>query len=51
MKKRDTYKYELIKGNKVVYVGITDDPGKEGSGTPSRQRFRQNENSRKDFYS
>lgn len=26
MAKRDTYKYELTKGNKVVYVGITNDP-------------------------
>lgn len=26
--KRDTYKYELKQGNKVVYVGITDDPGR-----------------------
>lgn len=24
--KRDTYKYELTQGNKVVYVGITNDP-------------------------
>lgn len=26
MAKRDTYKYELTKGNRVVYVGITNDP-------------------------
>lgn len=26
MSKRDTYKYELTQGNKVVYVGITNDP-------------------------
>ena len=26
MEKRDTYKYELTKGNKVVYVGITNNP-------------------------
>ena len=26
MGKRDTYKYELTKGNRVVYVGITNDP-------------------------
>ena len=26
MKKRDTYKYELAKGNKIVYIGITNDP-------------------------
>ena len=26
MAKRDTYKYELTKGNKVVYVGITNNP-------------------------
>lgn len=26
MAKRDTYKYELTKGNRVVYVGITDAP-------------------------
>lgn len=23
---KDTYKYELLQGNKVVYVGITTDP-------------------------
>ena len=26
MSKRNTYKYELTKGNKVVYVGITNNP-------------------------
>lgn len=26
MAKRDTYKYELTKGNRVVYVGITNNP-------------------------
>ena len=26
MAKRNTYKYELVKGNKVVYVGITNNP-------------------------
>lgn len=26
MAKRDTYKYELTQGNKVVYVGITNNP-------------------------
>lgn len=26
MSKRNTYKYELTKGNKVVYVGITTNP-------------------------
>lgn len=26
MANRDTNKYELTKGNKVVYVGITNDP-------------------------
>ena len=26
MAERDTYKYELTKGNRVVYVGITNDP-------------------------
>lgn len=26
MEKRNTYKYELTKGNKVVYVGTTNDP-------------------------
>ena len=26
--KRDTYKYELKQGNKVVYVGITKDPNR-----------------------
>lgn len=26
MSKRDTFKYELKNGNKVVYVGITNDP-------------------------
>ncbi len=26
MAKRDTYKYELTKGNRVVYIGITNDP-------------------------
>jgi len=26
MSKRDTYKYELKDGNKVLYVGITNDP-------------------------
>ena len=26
MGKRDTYKYELTKGNRVVYVGITNNP-------------------------
>lgn len=26
MNERNTSKYELIRGNKVVYVGITDDP-------------------------
>lgn len=26
--KRDTYKYELTQGNKVVYVGITNDPAR-----------------------
>lgn len=26
MNKRNTYKYELTKGNKVVYVGITNNP-------------------------
>mgnify|MGYP003300184612 CR=1 FL=1 len=26
MAKRDTYKYELTRGNKVVYVGTTQDP-------------------------
>ena len=31
MAKRDTYKYELTKGNKVVYVGIT-------SNSESRER-------------
>ena len=25
---RDTYKYELLDGNKVVYVGITNDPAR-----------------------
>ena len=28
MAKRDTYKYELTRGNKVVYVGITNDPNR-----------------------
>lgn len=28
MAKRDTYKYELTKGKKIVYVGITNDPGR-----------------------
>ena len=28
MSKRNTYKYELTKGNKVVYVGITNNPGR-----------------------
>lgn len=28
MSKRDTYKYELMQGNKVVYVGITNDPAR-----------------------
>ncbi len=28
MSKRDTYKYELKQGNKVVYVGITNDPAR-----------------------
>ena len=28
MSKRDTYKYELTQGNKVVYVGITNDPAR-----------------------
>lgn len=27
---RDTYKYELTKGNRVVYVGITNDPERRG---------------------
>jgi len=26
MANRDTYKYELTRGNRVVYVGITNDP-------------------------
>ncbi len=26
--KRNTYKYELTQGNKVVYVGITNDPAR-----------------------
>lgn len=26
MVKRDTFKYELTKGNRVVYVGITNNP-------------------------
>lgn len=26
MSKRDTYKYELKNGNKVLYIGITNDP-------------------------
>ena len=26
MSKRNTYKYELTKGNKVVYIGITNNP-------------------------
>lgn len=26
MAKRDTHKYELTRGNRVVYVGITKDP-------------------------
>lgn len=28
MSKRDAYKYELTQGNKVVYVGITNDPAR-----------------------
>ena len=28
MSKRNTYKYELTKGNKVVYVGLTNNPGR-----------------------
>lgn len=28
MSKKDTYKYELTQGNKVVYVGITNDPAR-----------------------
>ena len=28
MADRDTYKYELRKGNRVVYVGITNDIGR-----------------------
>lgn len=28
--KRNTYKYELTQGNKVVYVGITNDPARRG---------------------
>ena len=35
MAKRDTYKYELTQGNKVVYVGITNNP--EGREAEHRQ--------------
>ena len=28
MAERNTYKYELKQGNKVVYVGISDDPAR-----------------------
>ena len=28
MAERDTYKYELLDGNTVVYVGITNDPAR-----------------------
>jgi hypothetical protein len=28
MSERNTYKYELTQGNKVVYVGITNDPAR-----------------------
>ena len=44
MSKRNTYKYELTKGNKVVYVGITNNPGRREA------EHRQNKNSRKCFY-
>ena len=38
MAKRDTYKYELTRGNKVVYVGITNDPARR------EQEHRQDKN-------
>jgi predicted GIY-YIG superfamily endonuclease len=38
MAKRDTYKYELTRGNKVVYVGTTNDPERR------EQEHRQNKN-------
>ena len=28
MANRNTYKYELTRGNRVVYVGITNDPSR-----------------------
>lgn len=31
MDKRDTYKYILKDGNKILYVGITDDPQRRES--------------------
>lgn len=50
MSKRNTYKYELTKGNKVVYVGITNNPGRREAEHRQNKNFDKNENSRKCFY-
>lgn len=39
-RKRDTYRYTLRKGNKVEYIGITDDPERrEAEHRDERKRF------------
>ena len=39
MKKRDYSKYELKKGNKVLYVGITKDPDRRHNEHRNDKRF------------
>ena len=46
MEKRDTYKYILKDGNKVMYVGITDDPQRRESEHKRDKDFQKNESHR-----
>ncbi len=39
MSKRDTYKYELKDGNKVLYVGITNDPERRAQEHQQNKEF------------